>query len=128
MSRQRARTDSLELFLDAICNMFGGFIFIMLFVVVSIRATRDAAVERMRQEEGAVSAVELQAMETSLDNLRHRQETLEKNVRDAKRFAEKLNDPEIARVYEETLQKTEELRQTIENNAQAAEELERVKE
>ena len=128
MSRKRARTDSLELFLDAICNMFGGFIFIMLFVVVSIRATRDAAVERMRQEEGAVSAVELQAMETSLDNLRLRQETLEKNVRDAKRFAEKLNDPEIARVYEETLQKTEELRQTIENNAQDAEELERVKE
>ncbi|MBP5620647.1 MAG: hypothetical protein J6X44_01400, partial [Thermoguttaceae bacterium] len=93
MSRKRAQTDSLELFLDAICNMFGGFIFIMLFVVVSIRATRDAAVEKMRRDEGAVSAVELQAMETSLDNLRLRQETLERNVRDAKKFAEKLNDP-----------------------------------
>ncbi len=128
MRRKRARTDSLELFLDTICNMFGGFIFIMLFVVVSIRATRDSVVERMRREKGAVSAVELQAMETSLDDLRLQQERLERNVESAKKFVEKLDDPELARVCEKTLRKTEELRQLIEDNARAAEELQRVKE
>ena len=45
MRRRRTAQDSLELFLDAICNMFGGFVFLMLFVVISTRATSEKAIE-----------------------------------------------------------------------------------
>ncbi|MDD3588865.1 MAG: hypothetical protein PHO46_01150 [Thermoguttaceae bacterium] len=127
MSRKPKSTDSLELFLDAICNMFGGFLFIMLFVVVSIRATRDATIEQMMKDEGAVPAAELQAMETALDALVVKQRRLEKNVEDAQDFIDKLSDPELAKIYEVILQKTQELRKTIEENAKADDELKETK-
>ena len=85
--RQGASQDSLELFLDTICNMFGGFVFIMLFVVVSMRQTTDKVYEEAIAEERA-SAVELQELEAELENLQNQWrefDRVSRRVRSSKR-------------------------------------------
>lgn len=45
MKRKNNSTSSLELFLDTICNMFGGILFIAILVAIQIRETTDAVAE-----------------------------------------------------------------------------------
>lgn len=126
MSRQRIRQDSLELFLDAICNMFGGFLFLMLFVVVSIRATRDAAIERMQTERAAASRAELTSLQEELEELASRRDRAAERAEDAKRFIERLNDPKIAEIYGQTLASRDELLAATDANAKTAREIEAI--
>lgn|GEM_PF-4676404 len=126
MSRQRIRQDSLELFLDAICNMFGGFLFLMLFVVVSIRATRDAAIERMQTERAASARAELTALQEELEELASRRDRAAERAEDAKRFIERLNDPKIAEIYGQTLASRDELLAATDANAKTAREIEAI--
>ena len=49
MRRKRRPQDSLELFLDALCNMFGAFLFLLLFIVVLLQTTRRELSEQRRQ-------------------------------------------------------------------------------
>ena len=57
MRRRRNAQDSLELFLDTICNMFGGFLFIMLFVVVAMRdSVENSESEAISQERMSAAA------------------------------------------------------------------------
>ena len=126
MSRQRIRQESLELFLDAICNMFGGFLFLMLFVVVSIRATRDAAIERMQTERAAASRAELTALQEELEELASRRDRAVERAEDAKRFIERLNDPKIAEIYGQTLASRDALLAATDANAKTAREIEAI--
>ena len=126
MSRQRIRQDSLELFLDAICNMFGGFLFLMLFVVVSIRATRDAAIERMQTERAAASRAELTSLQEELEELATRRDRVVERAEDAKKFIERLNDPKIAEIYGQTLEIRDALLAATDANAKTAREIEAI--
>ena len=69
MRRRRNAQDSLELFLDTICNMFGGFLFIMLFVVVAMRdSVENSESEAISQER--MSAAAFEELEIELETLR----------------------------------------------------------
>ena len=116
MSRRQAPQDSLELFLDTICNMFGGFIFIMLFVVVSMRATTDKAYEETVAEERA-SAVELAELEIELETLQGQWDAVSDRVEQAREIIQGLGSQEVAQFHHETLDVLDELREASESNA-----------
>lgn len=114
MRRKQPQQDSLELFLDTICNMFGGFIFIMLFVVVSIRSATNAKLEETRESElPAVSDAELTTMQNELDAALAQLERLERHSEDVKDFVNDLVSQEDVELYREALavkEQTQELR------------------
>ena len=94
MSRKRTKRDGLELFLDAICNMFGGFIFIMLFVVVSIRmSTEEQRAELKASEIEPVQDVELETLRVEIDRLNKDIKNVVKQQEDSRKFVEDLVDP-----------------------------------
>lgn len=45
MGRKTTNSDSLELFLDTICNTFGGILFILLFVILMLKGTEKSYTE-----------------------------------------------------------------------------------
>ena len=93
MSRQRIRQDSLELFLDAICNMFGGFLFLMLFVVVSIRmSTEEQRAELKASGIEPVKEVELETLRVEIDRLNKDIKNVVKQQEDSRKFVEDLVD------------------------------------
>ena len=104
MSRKRATRDGLELFLDAICNMFGGFIFIMLFVVVSIRmSTEEQRAELKASGIEPVKEVELETLRVEIDRLNKDIKNVVKQQEDSRKFVEDLVDPNALEMYRETL-------------------------
>ena len=117
MSRKRHSQDSLELFLDTICNMFGGFVFIMLFVVVSLRSTSEKAIEETIKEERATVA-ELETMEIDLENLRTQWAQVSELIEDSKDFLSSLTSPDVVDARTETLDVLDELRETSEELAE----------
>lgn len=116
MSRLRETQDSLELFLDTICNMFGGFIFIMLFVVVSLRTTTERVYEDVVTEERA-SVVELQELEIKLEELQRQWESVSERVEHARSVVEQLGSKEASLFQHETLDVLDELNESSEENA-----------
>ncbi|MGI6402021.1 MAG: hypothetical protein ACOX0A_07925 [Thermoguttaceae bacterium] len=120
--RQGASQDSLELFLDTICNMFGGFVFIMLFVVVSMRQTTDKVYEEAIAEERA-SAVELQELEAELENLQNQWREVSDRVEQARSIVEALESHEVVQFHNETLDVLDELREVSESNAAKSQEI-----
>ncbi len=119
MSRRQTSQDSLELFLDTICNMFGGFIFIMLFVVVSMRTTTEKAYEETVAEERA-SAVELMELEIQLESLQRRWNAVSDRVEQSRAIIQGLGSQEVAQFHHETLDVLDDLREVSEENAAKA--------
>lgn len=130
MRRKQPQQDSLELFLDTICNMFGGFIFIMLFVVVSIRSATNAKLEETRESElPAVSDAELTTMQNELDAALAQLERLERHSKDVKEFVSDLVSQEDVELYREALavkEQTQELRKKNLEDRDKIEEAERL--
>ncbi len=122
MSRQRQGQDSLELFLDTICNMFGGFVFIMLFVVVSLRMTTDKAMDETVKEEQA-SAIELAELQIELESLQGQWSSVSDRVEEARALLERLGTKETADVRRETLDVLDDLADVSESNAEKANEV-----
>ena len=116
MSRKRQEQDSLELFLDTICNMFGGFVFIMLFVVVSLRSTSEKAIEETIKEERA-SMAELETMEIELDELRAQWSQVSDLIATSKEFLANLTSGDVVDTRTETLEVLDELREASEELA-----------
>lgn len=120
--RKRRIQNSLELFLDTICNMFGGFVFIMLFVVVSIRSTTSAQLQEL-QASGIkpVPDVDVAILRNDLEKLQHDYERLVQDREDAKEYILTLIEPDVVELYKETLglleqlEKTQQENQTIQN-------------
>ncbi|MDO5309625.1 MAG: hypothetical protein Q4G03_09075 [Planctomycetia bacterium] len=105
MRRGRPKTDSLELFLDTICNMFGGFIFIMLFVVVSMRNTSEARIEQTLQnelEQTRMTAAQYRSLEQELESLQDQWRLVEQSERHAQQFLEETTDQRVVETYRET--------------------------
>ena len=125
MRRKQTRQDSLELFLDTICNMFGGFVFIMLFVVVSIRSTTDAQTREARESGAApVSDEQVNERAIELERIERELDALGKTRDEAAAFAESLVDKESLEAYRaalDSMRKTEELtKQTVSARAEIA--------
>ncbi len=118
MRRKHKRQDSLELFLDAVCNMFGGFLFIMLFVVLSIRTTSETAF--LPKKRAVASAADLAELETEAELLQTRLEVLNKSIQDAEATKRRLVDPESERLYRQTVETTRALRQVQDENERLA--------
>ena len=122
MSRKRPTQDSLELFLDAVCNMFGGFIFLMLFVVVSMRSTSEATLKTAAEEEAA-SAAALETLEIELTELRERQALLADAFEDSRAFVAALAPTPVLETLRESFDALDDLNET---SAQIAEKTRRV--
>ncbi len=118
MRRKHKRQDSLELFLDAVCNMFGGFLFIMLFVVLSIRATSESAF--LPKKGSVVSATDLAELETEAELLQTRLDALNKSMQDVETTKRRLVDPESERLCRRIVETTRELRQIQDENERLA--------
>lgn len=116
MRRKKPTQDSLELFLDTICNMFGGFLFIMLFVVVSLQSAREKKIETMLENAQIVNQENIDAAEKELREKTEELENRKRRRQDSQEFIERLNDPQIITLYEETLEKKEKLRAIVEEN------------
>ena len=115
--RKRRIQNSLELFLDTVCNMFGGFVFIMLFVVVSIRSTTDAQQHELQASRiKPVSDVDVAILRNDLEKLQHDYERLVQEQEDAKEYILTLVDPDVVERYQETLELLEQLGETRRDN------------
>lgn len=96
MSRRRESESSLELFLDTICNTFGGILFILLFVVLSLRMTGKKSSDGPQER---VSAAEFAQLQTDWADAKARYETLCTQRDRLEEFASKLTNPEAAEEY-----------------------------
>ena len=93
MRRRREPESSLELFLDTICNTFGGILFILLFVVLSLRMTGAKSSDESQE---VVSAAEFAQLDTDWAEAKARYETLIRQRERLGDFASKLTNPEAA--------------------------------
>ncbi len=82
MKSRRDSTSSLELFLDTICNMFGGILFIAILVAIQIRQTTDAVAEKsaLSPEEIAELQMNLTALTTEIESATVLRETIKKTM------------------------------------------------
>ncbi|MDO5552296.1 MAG: hypothetical protein Q4G68_00915 [Planctomycetia bacterium] len=89
MTRRRtgAPASSLELFLDTICNTFGGILFILLFVVLLLKMTQPP--ERALSE-GTPSASELAQLTADLDSARQDWQTVQEEQQALDETTQKL--------------------------------------
>ncbi len=103
--RKRRVQNSLELFLDTICNMFGGFVFILLFVIVAIRSATDAQLQKL-QASGVkpISDVDVSIMRDDLEKLQQDYERLVQERAEAKEYILTLVEPEVVELYRKTLE------------------------
>lgn len=94
MSRRRRLDDSsLELLLDTICNTFGGVLFLAMLVSLMLTQTRKAVDAQPATAAPAVSAADLVRLETRAADASRAVETLEEQVRQARRAAGDLAVP-----------------------------------
>lgn len=114
MRRKQQRQNSLELFLDAICNMFGAFLFLLLFVVVLLQTTRRELAESRTQH---VSYNELRALTMERDALKEEWRDALQQSRDLASLQEQILAPEIAAIIQETLQIVQKQQETEQKNA-----------
>ncbi|MBQ6828284.1 MAG: hypothetical protein IJO46_09760, partial [Thermoguttaceae bacterium] len=121
MRRKQQPQDSLELFLDAVCNMFGAFLFLLLFVVVLLQTTRREQLEKRAQ---APSYNELKALTIERDALKEEWREAFEQSRELAAIQEHLFSPEIAALLEQTLQTVEEQQEIAQKNAALKAEIE----
>ena len=117
MRRRRESQDSLELFLDAICNMFGGFVFLMLFVVISTRSTSERAIEDSVAE-SRVTAAQFETMRLELEDLQARWDAVAAKIEESREYVDSLVDPEVLAVRKETLDVLDELKDAARENTE----------
>lgn len=95
MSRRRKSGDSsLELLLDTICNTFGGILFLAMLVSLMLAQTRRSTDATVADPAPAVSAAELQRLETRSHDSAHGLAALEEQARQARRAAGALAVPD----------------------------------
>ena len=121
MRRKQQPQDSLELFLDAVCNMFGAFLFLLLFVVVLLQTTRREQLEKRAQ---SPSYNELRSLTIERDALKEEWRKAFEQSRELAALQERLFSPEIAALIEQTLQTVEKQQETAQKNATLEAELE----
>ena len=117
---------SLELFLDTICNTFGGILFILIFVVVLLKMTEKEVSEAV--EKNGVSPVEYAAMETKLNELQNEWESLSELIKNVTQFDERLIDPESVENYRQWKKLLTENQSLMEQNIRLSAEMNKTEE
>lgn len=110
MRRRKSMTDSLEMFLDTICNTFGGILFILLFVVLQLKMVQNSASDA---EPSYVSSVEYAAVESHWHDLRQRLESLQSESEQYAEMSDLLFDRETKELFGQWRDHTETNRRLI---------------
>ena len=116
MRRRRNAQDSLELFLDTICNMFGGFLFIMLFVVVAMRdSVENSESEAISQER--MSAAAFEELEIELETLREENREFEERAERAGKMVDSLGLADVADARRQEIDVLRQIDELVADNA-----------
>lgn len=116
MRRRRNAQDSLELFLDTICNMFGGFLFIMLFVVVAMRdSVENSESEAISQER--MSAAAFEELEIELETLREENREFEERAERAGKMVDSLGLADVADARRQEIDVLRQIDELVAENA-----------
>ena len=94
-NRQRAG-DSLEMFLDTICNTFGGILFILLFIVIQLQMAQQSVSEAVSDP---VSAVEFDTIKAKWEEKRYELEKLREQIDQFEELTGSLADEEVKKSY-----------------------------
>ncbi|MBQ2682672.1 MAG: hypothetical protein IJG02_02235, partial [Thermoguttaceae bacterium] len=94
-NRQRAG-DSLEMFLDTICNTFGGILFILLFIVIQLQMAQQSVSEAVSDP---VSAVEFDTLKAKWEEKRYELEKLREQIDQFEELTGSLADEEVKESY-----------------------------
>lgn len=120
MRRKSSPNDSLEMFLDTICNTFGGILFILLFVVLQLRTTQDNVFHSTAK---SVDAAQLLQAENRLLDAERRAYALKTQWDYCHKYAEKFTDEETRELYKKLLSLTEASNRLSEDNSKLAAQL-----
>lgn len=125
MRRRRNAQDSLELFLDTICNMFGGFLFIMLFVVVAMRdSVENSESEAISQER--MSAAAFEELEIELETLRDENREFEERAERAGEMVDSLGLADVADARRQEIDILRQIDELVAENARKLRETTRI--
>ena len=125
MRRRRNAQDSLELFLDTICNMFGGFLFIMLFVVVAMRdSVENSESEAISQER--MSAAAFEELEIELETLREENREFEERAERAGEMVDSLGLADVADARRQEIDVLRQIDELVAENARKLRETTRI--
>lgn len=120
MRRKSSPNDSLEMFLDTICNTFGGILFILLFVVLQLRTTQDTVSQNTAK---SVDAVQFHQAENRLLDAERRAYALKTQWDYCQKYAETFTDEETRELYKKLLSLTEASNRLSEDNLKLAAQL-----
>lgn len=95
--RNQSGNDSLEMFLDTICNTFGGILFILLFIVLQLQVTQKSVSEAI---DNPVAAAEFEKLQAEWEEKRDELEKLLGQIDLFKDLTENLSDKEARANYE----------------------------
>ncbi|MDD3588337.1 MAG: hypothetical protein PHQ75_14245 [Thermoguttaceae bacterium] len=130
--RNSSLSSSLELFLDTICNTFGGILFILIFVVVLLRMTQKQVQEAVAD---GVSQVEYAAVEKELTVLESDWQNISKQLSEQLELNARLLTPDKAKLYashkeliEENKKLVEQINQTAKTNLEHEKEIKSLQE
>lgn len=120
MRRKSSPNDSLEMFLDTICNTFGGILFILLFVVLQLRTTQDTVSQKAAQ---SVEAAQFRQAENRLLDSERRAIDLKTQWDYCKKYANVFTDEETRELYKRWLSLTETNNRLYKDNLKLAAQL-----
>ena len=125
MSRNMRPTDSLELFLDIICNTFGGILFILLFVVLLLKSTEkryfDNNVDKNHQEAIMELSARLESVNADIEAIEKQRSVISKNL-------ETINQPTKESASQILKEQTDLFDQLLEEEANLKQDVERIQE
>lgn len=121
-------SDSLEMFLDTICNTFGGILFILLFIVVQLQMAQKSVSEAVSNP---ISAIEFDTLKARWESKRYDLEKLRRQIEQFEDLTKNLTDEEAREKFKQwqnLLKANQELldqiaaktQQVSENDAEAA--------
>ena len=124
----KSGSDSLEMFLDTICNTFGGILFILLFIVVQLQMAQKSVSEAVGNP---VSAIEFDTLKAQWESKSYDLEKLRKQIEQFEILTKNLADNDAQEKFiqwQNLLKANQELldqiaaktQQVSENDAEAA--------
>lgn len=111
MKRRDLKGDSMELFLDTICNTFGGILLIALLVIILLQISGKSGVESI--EKDFVDEKEYAQTEKELNALRDKMERLQKQTKSLEQQNDKIADPERKKLQIQSITEQKELKDIL---------------
>jgi hypothetical protein len=115
--RQRVQTSSLDLFLDTICNAFGGIMFISILISILIQMRGDSSETNARQN--AITEVTAIDQQSKVKKLQHQVRILSETVTERERLLFNEDSAESTELLAkkdllvESLEKLQQVQQTL---------------